>query len=64
MAKSGATFHVDIYESASHFSEIGAGIGIWPRVWDTLVSLGLEEDLKSRSTSLGQGQVYVNKFER
>ncbi len=49
-------FDVDIYESAASFSEIGAGIGLWPRVWDTLVGLGLEEDLKSKSTSMGQGE--------
>ncbi|KAI0792521.1 hypothetical protein C8Q75DRAFT_804892 [Abortiporus biennis] len=37
---------VDIYESASSFGEIGAGIGMWPRVWETMQFLGLEEDLK------------------
>jgi 2-polyprenyl-6-methoxyphenol hydroxylase-like FAD-dependent oxidoreductase len=44
---------VYIYESAPSFSEVGAGIGVWPRVWDTLKTLGLEDDLKSKYTSLG-----------
>jgi salicylate hydroxylase len=41
---------VDIYEAATHFSEVGAGIGIWPRVWQTLAKMGLDEDL-SRVTA-------------
>ncbi|THH16400.1 hypothetical protein EW146_g4239 [Bondarzewia mesenterica] len=36
---------VDVYEGASHFSEIGAGIGVWRRPWLILKSLGLEDDL-------------------
>ena len=56
LAKTGVAFNVDIYESAPVFGEIGAGIGIWPRVWKTLVSLGLEEDLQSKSTSTSQGE--------
>ncbi|KAI0729300.1 hypothetical protein BC629DRAFT_1601528 [Irpex lacteus] len=54
LAKTGADVDVDIYESAAKFSEIGAGIGMWPRVWNTLVGLGLEEDLKRRGTNVGQ----------
>ncbi|TFK32298.1 salicylate 1-monooxygenase [Crucibulum laeve] len=34
---------VDIYEAASRFSPIGAGIGIWMRVWNILSRLGLDE---------------------
>ena len=45
-----------IYDAVSELSEIGAGIGIWPRVWKTLVSLGLEEDLQSKLTSTSQGE--------
>ena len=55
LAKISAVFEVDIYESTANFGEIGAGIGLWPRVWNTLVNLGLEKDLEARSTSLGQG---------
>ncbi|KAI0364701.1 FAD/NAD(P)-binding domain-containing protein [Pilatotrama ljubarskyi] len=36
---------VDIYEAASAFTEIGAGIGVWPRAWKVLCALGLSEDL-------------------
>ncbi|KAI0799845.1 FAD/NAD(P)-binding domain-containing protein, partial [Irpex lacteus] len=57
LAKTNVDFDVDIYESAASFSEIGAGIGLWPRVWDTLVGLGLEEDLKSKSTSMDQPEL-------
>ena len=38
---------VDIYEAATHYSEVGAGIGIWPRVWQILAKMGLDEDLAS-----------------
>ncbi|KAI0086402.1 FAD/NAD(P)-binding domain-containing protein [Irpex rosettiformis] len=54
LTKTGVDFDVDIYESAPNFGEIGAGIGIWPRVWKTLVNLGLEEDLKKQFTHMGQ----------
>jgi salicylate hydroxylase len=37
--------HVDVYEAASKFTEIGAGIGVWWRTRQILKSLGLEEDL-------------------
>ena len=36
---------VDIYEAASEFAEIGAGIGAWWRTKQVLTSLGLEEDI-------------------
>ncbi|OBZ74163.1 Salicylate hydroxylase [Grifola frondosa] len=36
---------VDIYEAAQHFAEIGAGIGMWPRAWKIMKSLGLDRDL-------------------
>ncbi|RDB27733.1 Salicylate hydroxylase [Hypsizygus marmoreus] len=42
---------VDIYEAATQFSEVGAGIGVWPRVWKILEHLGLSEDL-ARVTAL------------
>ncbi|KAF8066983.1 hypothetical protein FPV67DRAFT_1417597 [Lyophyllum atratum] len=32
---------VNIFESASEFTPIGAGIGIWPRAWKALTSIGL-----------------------
>lgn len=36
---------VVIYEAAPKFAEVGAGIGVWPRVWKILSQLGLDEDL-------------------
>ncbi|KAF4577356.1 hypothetical protein EYR40_009285 [Pleurotus pulmonarius] len=42
---------VEIYEAAAEFSEVGAGIGVWPRVWRILEKLGLSEDF-SRVTAL------------
>ena len=48
LAKDNARLEVHIYESASAFSEVGAGIGLWPRGWDTLRVLGLEGDLRPR----------------
>jgi NAD(P)-binding Rossmann-like domain len=36
---------VDVYEAASKFTEVGAGIGVWWRTRQALKSLGLEEDL-------------------
>ncbi|EMD39109.1 hypothetical protein CERSUDRAFT_104377 [Gelatoporia subvermispora B] len=36
---------VDIYEAASQFSEIGAGIGMWQRTWKIMQALGLDHDL-------------------
>ncbi|KAI0332657.1 salicylate hydroxylase [Cubamyces sp. BRFM 1775] len=37
--------HVDVYEAAAEFTEVGAGIGVWPRTWKILCSLGLADDL-------------------
>ena len=37
--------HIDVYEAAAAFTEIGAGIGVWPRAWKVLCALGLAEDL-------------------
>lgn len=36
---------IDIYEASSQVSEIGAGIGFWPRGWSIFKTLGLEESL-------------------
>jgi 2-polyprenyl-6-methoxyphenol hydroxylase-like FAD-dependent oxidoreductase len=36
---------VEIFEQAPEFGEVGAGIGVWPRIWRTLARLGLDEDL-------------------
>jgi salicylate hydroxylase len=36
---------VDVYEAASQFTEVGAGIGLWWRTRQVLKALGLEEDI-------------------
>ncbi|KAI0248756.1 salicylate hydroxylase [Lactifluus subvellereus] len=36
---------VDVYEAASKFAEVGAGIGVWWRTRQILKALGLEEDV-------------------
>lgn len=34
---------VDVYEAASQFKEIGAGVMIWARTWEILSLLGMAE---------------------
>ncbi|EKM51434.1 uncharacterized protein PHACADRAFT_200263 [Phanerochaete carnosa HHB-10118-sp] len=52
LAKSGAqNIEVDIYESAPSFGQVGAGMGFWPRIWESMRLLGLEEDLKPLACS-------------
>ena len=36
-----------IYESAHELSEVGAGIGMLPRVWEILQLIDIEDDLLS-----------------
>ncbi|KZT64400.1 salicylate hydroxylase [Daedalea quercina L-15889] len=36
---------VDIYEAASQFAEVGAGVGVWPRAWKVVQALGLDREL-------------------
>ena len=38
--------HVDIYESARQFTEIGAGVGLFLRPWRVMKALGLERSLR------------------
>ncbi|PIL34307.1 hypothetical protein GSI_03082 [Ganoderma sinense ZZ0214-1] len=39
------TVEVDIYESAHELAEIGAGVAMWPRIWEIVRYLGLEDEL-------------------
>ena len=41
----GSEVTIDIYEAASHISEIGAGINMWKRTWEILRSTGLGDTL-------------------
>ncbi|KAJ3556027.1 hypothetical protein NM688_g2252 [Phlebia brevispora] len=52
LAKNNANVDVDIYESGPEFSTNGAGLGMWPRIWAIMKELGLEEELRRRSTAL------------
>ncbi|KAF9449685.1 FAD/NAD(P)-binding domain-containing protein, partial [Macrolepiota fuliginosa MF-IS2] len=36
---------IDLYEAAPELSEVGAGINVWPRTWEMMKSIGLEEAL-------------------
>lgn len=42
---------VSVYEAAKQFSEVGAGIGVWPRVWKILANLGLDSDMARMTAS-------------
>ena len=39
---------VDIYESAAKLTQVGAGIGLFPRAWEILKDLGMAGDLEAR----------------
>ena len=36
---------IDIYESTDDLTDVGVGIGMFPRVWEIVRFLGLEDDL-------------------
>ncbi|KAF9482273.1 salicylate hydroxylase, partial [Pholiota conissans] len=40
-----SSIQVDIYEAATKLTQVGAGITFWPRGWDVIKDLGLEDDL-------------------
>ena len=40
---------INIYESTPELTEVGAGVGVWPRVWEILRYLGLEDSLKQKA---------------
>ncbi|KAF8197066.1 FAD/NAD(P)-binding domain-containing protein [Pholiota molesta] len=44
---------VDIYEAAAKMTQVGAGITLWPRGWEILKDLGMENDL---AASISPGQ--------
>ncbi|KIM39554.1 hypothetical protein M413DRAFT_447035 [Hebeloma cylindrosporum] len=49
---------VEIFESANKLAEIGAGIGLFPRPWEVIKKLHLEEDLlKATETKPTEGPV-------
>lgn len=40
---------IDIYESTSQLTELGVGIGMWPRSWEIMRHLGLQDELRQVS---------------
>ncbi|KAH8105384.1 hypothetical protein BXZ70DRAFT_1004888 [Cristinia sonorae] len=51
LSHSAPHIEIDIYESASAYGMVGAGIGMWPRVWDALKAIGLKDELDRYSAS-------------
>lgn len=52
---------MNIYEAAPEFAEVGAGIGVWPRVWKILTQLGLDADMalaNATTPSYDQGRFF------
>jgi 2-polyprenyl-6-methoxyphenol hydroxylase-like FAD-dependent oxidoreductase len=41
---------VHVYEGASKFEEIGAGLGVWERVANILAELGIGDDFQKKAT--------------
>lgn len=37
--------HIDVYEAADAFTEVGAGISVWKRTWHIMQMLGLDTSL-------------------
>lgn len=49
LQKSCQDVQVDIYESTAELTEIGAGVGMWPRMWEIIEHLGLGDELRQVS---------------
>ncbi|KAF8888107.1 salicylate hydroxylase [Infundibulicybe gibba] len=52
---------VEVYEAATKFGELGAGIGIFPRPWQIMKKLGLDQDLL-KSTEIKPKEGPVTSF--
>ncbi|TFK51409.1 salicylate hydroxylase [Heliocybe sulcata] len=52
---------VDVYEAAHQFTEIGAGIAMFPRVWKIMEELGLAEGLAELANDGGPAAWHVRK---
>ena len=42
---------VTVYEAAKEISQVGAGTGVWARVWKILAHLGLDFDMARMTAS-------------
>lgn len=56
LGKTGAPVDIDIYDSEQDLNQIGAGIGFWPRAWEIMKILGLEESLSNANTNAYAGE--------
>ncbi|KAH9921689.1 FAD/NAD(P)-binding domain-containing protein [Epithele typhae] len=45
---------IDIYEAAHEFGGIGAGVAVWPRFWQVLRYIGLEDQLLEATGTLNK----------
>ena len=43
---------IDVYEERSQFTEIGAGVSVWNRMWMIMQTLGLDEKLGKLAAQL------------
>ena len=41
-----ADIDIDVYESASAFSDVGAGLVLWPRIIEIMLQWGLKKELE------------------
>ncbi|KAF8075333.1 hypothetical protein FPV67DRAFT_1728536 [Lyophyllum atratum] len=56
---------VEVYESAAELAEVGAGIGVFPRAWEVIRRLGLEEELlKHSEVELEEGPVTSFRYRK
>ena len=55
LQKHAEDIEVDIYESAHALTEVGAGVAMWPRIWELIKYLELEDELLQISGSSRAG---------
>ncbi|KJA16008.1 hypothetical protein HYPSUDRAFT_80276 [Hypholoma sublateritium FD-334 SS-4] len=50
---------INLYESAHQITEIGAGIGMWPRTWNIMKELGFDEPLGNFLSSIPDNNEHI-----
>ncbi|KAL5498529.1 hypothetical protein ACEPAH_1883 [Sanghuangporus vaninii] len=48
---------IDVYEAQPHFTEIGAGVSVWNRMWVIMQTLGLDEKLGQMAAQLPEKEL-------
>ena len=38
--------HIDLYEAVGEVTEVGAGVGMFPRPWSIMKALGIDKELR------------------